>query len=178
MILPIFLLFSSFSLGDVDKSLTYHNKMADIYFHKGNYPEMIYHLNEKAKLDPKNVENWSDLSYYYWSMSVNEPKRKDEFWNKSLNSLKKGLEYNKESFYFWDEIGKFYISSKKDYSTAINYLNEAINKKDVDNISFHILAKCYLETNDVSKAINILLKCLEKFPNDAKAKADLKRFND
>jgi hypothetical protein len=60
-----------------DKAWFYHHKRSDYYFHKGNYPEMLYHAKEMVKWDPKDVETWSSLGYYYWSMSVDNKDKKD-----------------------------------------------------------------------------------------------------
>ena len=59
---------------------------------------------------------------------------------------------------------------------AIPYLEKAITKKDTTNIPFHILAKCYEIKNDPVKATSIIESCLKKFPNDAKAKAELNKL--
>ena len=164
------------SIKDQNSSIIYHNKMADIYFHKGNYPEMIYHLTEKLKYDKQDLQTWADISYYYWSMSVNEKAKKEYFAKKALSVLLDGLTHNKDSYYIYDEIGKFYLNSAKDYNSAIPYFEQAITKKDTTNIPFHILAKCYEINNKPAKALSIIESCLKKFPNDAKAKAELNKL--
>jgi len=164
------------SIKDQKSSIIYHNKMADIYFHKGNYPEMIYHLTEKLKYDKQDLQTWADISYYYWSMSVNEKAKKEYFAKKALSVLLDGLTHNKDSYYIYDEIGKFYLNSAKDYNSAIPYFEQAITKKDTTNIPFHILAKCYEINNKPAKALSIIEFCLKKFPNDAKAKAELNKL--
>jgi len=173
----MFLAFSlNCSIKDQKSSIIYHNKMADIYFHKGNYPEMIYHLTEKLKYDKQDLQTWADISYYYWSMSVNEKAKKEYFVKKALSVLLDGLTYNKDSYYIYDEIGKFYLNSAKDYNSAIPYFEQSITKKDTTNIPFHILAKCYEINKNPSKALSIIELCLNKFPNDAKAKAELEKL--
>jgi tetratricopeptide (TPR) repeat protein len=159
-----------------DKAWNYHNKMSDYYFHKGNYPEMLYHAREMVKWDPKDVETWSSLGYYYWSMSVDNKDKKDLYMKKALSIYLEGLEHNKDSYNLYDEIGKFYLNSAKDYNSAIPYFEKAITKKDCTNIPYHILAKCYELTNNSTKALTVIQSCLNKFPKDAKAKVELERL--
>jgi tetratricopeptide (TPR) repeat protein len=137
---------------------------------------MIYHLTEKLKYDKQDLQTWADISYYYWSMSVNEKAKKEYFAKKALSVLLDGLTHNKDSYYIYDEIGKFYLNSAKDYNSAIPYFEQAITKKDTTNIPFHILAKCYEINNKPAKALSIIEFCLKKFPNDAKAKAELNKL--
>lgn len=178
MFLTSFLLFSSLILAQPqqNKALIYHQKKADKYYHDGNYPEMMYHCLQIVKLDPKDVETWSSIGYYYWSMGVDDSKRRDEFNSKALKYLTDGIKANSESYYLYDEVGKFYFNKSKDYVSAIEYFELAITKKDCTNIPFHILSKCYLAVNQPEKAKNILKKCLEKFPKDEKAKVDLNQM--
>lgn len=172
------LLFLSFDVKPINlqKAITYHTIQADHFYHHGNYPEMLYHLSEKIKYDSKDVNTWSDLGYYYWSMSVDDKKRKLEFEQKALKYLLNGLNLNKESSYMWDEVGRFYILCHKDFSKALPYFQEAVKKKDCQPVSFHILSQCYLKLNNVENSIETLEKCLSKFPNDAKARLDLNKL--
>ena len=117
------------SIKDQKSSIIYHNKMADIYFHKGNYPEMIYHLTEKLKYDKQDLQTWADISYYYWSMSVNEKAKKEYFAKKALSVLLDGLTYNKDSYYIYDEIGKFYLIVLKIIILQYLILNNLLLKK-------------------------------------------------
>ncbi len=173
----MFLAFSlNCSIKDQKSSIIYHNKMADIYFHKGNYPEMLYHLKEQAKYDKGDIQTWADISYYYWSMSVNDKDKKEYYAKKSLSILLEGLSFNKDSYYLYDEIGKFYLNSAKDYNSAIPYFEKALSKKDCTNIPYHILARCYEAANEPLKAVSTIEACLKKFPNDAKAKAELNKL--
>lgn len=173
----ILLNFINFSPDKVNNSLKYHHKQSDIYYHQGNYPEMIYHCLEIVKLDPKDVETWSSIGYYYWSMGVDNKSRKDEFNLKALKYLTEGIKANAESYYLYDEVGKFYLNKSKDFISAIEYFELAITKKDCTNIPFHILSKCYLSINNSEKAKNTLVKCIDKFPNDEKARVDLIKLN-
>jgi tetratricopeptide (TPR) repeat protein len=160
---------------DVPKALQYHTKMADFYYHKGNYPEMLFHLSRKIHYDKKDVNTWSDLAYYYWSMSVDDKVRKEEFKNKAFKYLFEGLEFNKESAYLWDEIGRFYILSN-DWNSALKYFETAVTKKDCQDITYHFLSQCYLKLGETNKAISALEQCIKKFPNDVKAKSNLKKL--
>jgi tetratricopeptide (TPR) repeat protein len=166
----------NYSIKDQNSSIIYHNKMADTYFHKGNYPEMLYHLQEKVKYDKQDTQTWADISYYYWSMSVNEKNKKEYYSKKALSVLLDGLNYNKDSYYLYDEIGKYYLNSAKDFKLALPYFEQSITKKDCTNIPFHILARCYESDNQPLKAVSTIESCLKKFPNDAKAKAELNKL--
>lgn len=158
-----------------EKAWYYHHKMSDYYFHKGNYPEMLYHAKEMVKIDPKDVETWSSIGYYYWSMGIDDKKRADEFNTKALKYYTDGIKFNTDTYYLYDEVGKFYLNFK-DYKSAIEYFEIAISKKDCKNIPYHILARCYEATNEPVKAVAVIHKCLEKFPNDAKAKVELNKL--
>jgi tetratricopeptide (TPR) repeat protein len=161
-----------------DTSWKFHHVKADYYFHKGNYPEMLYHLSEKVKYNPKDLVSWSDLGYYYWSMSVDDKKRSEEFKTKAFKYLEEGLKKNQETAFMFDEIGRFYIYKNNDYSKAISYFEQAVVKPDCDQITFHLLALCYEKTNNINGAIKTLQLCLNKYPNDAKAKSKLNSFKD
>lgn len=174
--IPLFLIFNFHQVNE--KAYNYHNKKADFYFHKGNYPEMLYHLSEKVKYDPKDVVAWCDLGYYYWSLSVNDKKRSDEFRNKAFKCLELGLNNNQESAIIYDEIGSYFLNKNKDYSQAIPYYKQATEKPDCGKITFHLLALCYEKTNNVNKAISTLQVCIKKFPNDEKAKSKLNTLKD
>ncbi|MCF8494443.1 MAG: hypothetical protein K9G65_03520 [Rickettsiaceae bacterium] len=154
-----------------DKAWFYHHKRSDYYFHKGNYPEMLYHAKEMVKIDPNDVETWSSIGYYYWSMGIDNKNRAQEFNTKALKYYTDGIKVNTDTYYLYDEVGKFYFNSK-DYSSAIEYFEIAITKKDCKNIPYHILAICYEAKNDPVKALSTIKKCLDKFPNDAKAKVE------
>jgi len=154
-----------------DKAWFYHHKRSDYYFHQGNYPEMLYHAKEMVKIDSKDVETWSSIGYYYWSMGIDNKNRAQEFNAKALKYYTDGIKANTDTYYLYDEVGKFYFNLK-DYSSAIEYFEIAITKKDCKNIPYHILAICYEAKNDPVKALSTIKKCLDKFPNDAKAKAE------
>ena len=176
--IPLLLILNFQQSNFNDKSYSYHNKLADYYYHKGNYPEMMYHLLEKVKIDPKDVATWSDIGYYYWSMAVNNKLRENEFKNKALIYLNRGLKSNSETYFLWDDIGRFHLLKSKDYNSAIPFFEEATNKKDCKNITYHLLATCYEKNNRVNDAIKTLNECLKRFPNDAKAKSELDSFKD
>jgi tetratricopeptide (TPR) repeat protein len=158
-----------------DKAWFYHHKRSDYYFHQGNYPEMLYHAKEMVKIDSKDVETWSSIGYYYWSMGIDNKNRAQEFNAKALKYYTDGIKANTDTYYLYDEVGKFYFNSK-DYSSAIEYFEIAITKKDCKNIPYHILAICYEAKNDPVKALSTIKKCLDKFPNDAKAKVELNKL--
>ena len=172
------LLLFNFQSVDADKAWKHHHLKADYYFHKGNYPEMLYHVQQKIKYNPKDLEAYSDLAYYYWSMSVDQKSRSEEFRSKALNYLKLGVKNNPESSFMVDELGRYSIYKSKDYSSAIPYFEEAIKKQNCDNITFHLLALCYEKNNRVNDAIAVLQECLKRFPNDAKAKSEIDSFKD
>lgn len=172
----MFLLFQN-PINSIEKSYSYHSKMADKYYHDGDFPNMIYHLQQKVKLDPKDVNSYSDLAYYYWSMSVDDKLRRKEFMDKAFYYLKTGLENNKDSAYMYDEFGNFYITSSKNYKLAISYLEQSISKSDSPLSSFHSLFVCYLKTEQYTKAKEVMIKCLKKFPDDLKGKANLEKIN-
>lgn len=160
--------------------LIYHTEKADQYYHKGDFPNMLYHLIEKIKIDKYDVNTYCDISYYYWSMSIDDKLKSIEYRKKALNYLKLGLKYNKNSAYMWDELGNYYIRVEKDNKSAKYYLNEAINKNDAPLSSFHSLALIYIKEKQIDEAIHILDRCLKKYPNDAKAKAkilELKKYS-
>lgn len=173
--LLLFLSLASFQ-PQHNKSIIYHQKQADFYYHEGNYPEMLYHCLEIVKLDPKDVETWSSIGYYYWSLGVDNKKRRDEFNTKALKYLTNGIKANKESYYLYDEVAKFYFNKSKDYVSAIEYYELAITKNDCTNIPYHMLSKCYMAINQLDNAKNILKKCIERFPNDDKARVDLNQM--
>ena len=172
------LLLINFSNVDSDKAWKYHHLKADYYFHKGNYPEMLYHLQQKVKHNPKDLESYSDLGYYYWSMAVDNKNKSEEFKAKALNYLKLGVKNNPESSYMVDELGRYFIYKSKDFLSAIPYFEEAIKKPNCDNIAFHLLALCYEKNNRINDAIKTLNECLTRFPDDAKAKSKLDSFKD
>ena len=158
--------------SNTDDKINFHSKMADKYYHIGDFPNMIYHLQQKIKLDPHDVNSYSDLAYYYWSMSIDDKERKDEFKNKALNYLKIGLEKNKDSAYMYDELANFHLRYR-DYKTAKPFLLESIKKNDSPMTSYHMLVLVYLKENEIKKAIETLEICVKKFPSDAKAKSKL-----
>lgn len=174
-VLPLFILsaMSLYQVKDEDKAYQYHHAKSDYYFHKGNYPEMLYHLQQKVKYNPKDVNTWSDLGYYYWSLGVDDKKRGLEFKDKAFRLLMQGLRANEESFFMWDEVGRFFIYSHKDYISALPFLAEAIKRPDCTSPTYHSLAEAYVAKNDFKSAIETLGKCLNKFPDDALAKRKL-----
>ena len=94
---------------------------------------------------------------------------------KALKYYTDGIKANTDTYYLYDEVGKFYFNLK-DYSSAIEYFEIAITKKDCKNIPYHILAICQEAKNDPVKALSTIKKCLDKFPNDAKAKVELNKL--
>jgi tetratricopeptide (TPR) repeat protein len=173
MILAPFLLILNYQTVKLDKAYNYHNLKADYYFHKGNYSEMLYHLKEKVKIDPTDMPTWSDIGYYYWSLSVDDKKRSQEFKDKALSNLMQGLNFNKTSYYMWDEIARFHVNKSKDFKAAIPFLVESTKRKDCTQASYHLLAMCYESNNDFENCKDVLKKCLEKFPDDRKALSKL-----
>lgn len=157
--------------------LAYHTEKADQYYHKGDFPNMLYHLIEKIKIDKHDVSTYCDISYYYWSMSINDSANSVNYRKKALHYLKLGLEYNKNSAYMWDEIGNYYLRAEKDNKSAKYYLNKAISKKDAPLSSFHSLAFIYIKEKQNKEAIVILKRCLNKYPNDKKAEAKISELN-
>lgn len=178
MFLPIFLFLFNLDVKQVNlsKAAEYHSRKADYFYHKGNFPEMLYHLSEKSKYDPEDLTTWSDLAYYYWSMSVDDKVRRAEFQEKAWKNLKTGLSVNNKSAYMWDEIGRFYIYCHKDFKEATKYLSEAVKRNDCEAVSFHFLAQCYFKDGKIEQAIETIENCIKKFPKDEKAKVDLKKY--
>ena len=98
-----------FNFQSIDNKYNYHTEKADIYYHRGDYPNMIFHLKEKIKLDKHDIGTYADIAYYYWSMSVDDTKRRKEFQLKALNILLEGLKNNKDSADMLDEVGNFFL---------------------------------------------------------------------
>jgi tetratricopeptide (TPR) repeat protein len=170
-----------FSLNQVDQkkidaSYNYHTKMADKFYHDGDYPNMLYHIKQKVKLDKHDVNSYSDLAYYYWSMSVDDKTRRSEFQEKAMNYLLEGLKHNKESAYMWDEIGSFFVYNFKDLIGAITFYEEAVKRKDCKMTSYHMLSAGYYKKGEYKKAINTLEECVKKFPQDKKAQSKLQEL--
>lgn len=174
-ILLLFLVLFQNTNQNLDKKITFHNHKADYYYHRGDYPNMLYHLIEKVKLDKHDMNSYSDIAYYYWSLSVDDKIRKEEFENKAIKYLNEGLGNNKDYAYFYDELGQFYIR-KKDFKTAKKFFEQAIKRKDVPLTSFHMLSNLLLKEDNVSGAKSILKECILKFPNDNKAKSKLREL--
>lgn len=178
MLVPIFLFLLSLDVKQVnlEKAVKFHTAKADYFYHKGNYPEMLYHLSEKIKYDPLDLNTWSDIAFYYWSLSVDDKVRRQEFQSKALKSLNNGLQVNSKSAFMWDELARFYMYCYKDFKTPINYFNEAIKRDDVEPVSYHFLAQCYFKNGETHKAIETMENCVKRFPEDLKGKSDLNKY--
>lgn len=170
------LLLCNFQSTDIDKKINFHNEKADMYYHIGNFPNMLYHLKEKIKLDPKDTNTYADIAYYYWSMSIDDKDRRKEFLEKAEKYLFMGLENNKNTSYMWDEIGNFYYRAFKDYDKSVYYLKKSIEFSDSNLSSYHSLSLAYLKLHKTEDAIKTLEKCVKKFPNDEKGKSKLREL--
>lgn len=165
---------------DVNNSYNYHTKLAERNFHNGNYPEMLYHLKEMVKIDPKDVNTYSDIAYYYFSLSINDKERREEFQKKSINYLLEGLKNNKNDSNMWEQVGNFFVYNFKDVISARPFYEKAITFKNCRMTSYHFLAAGYYKQKNYDKAIEILEECVKKFPDDKKAISkiiELKKMN-
>lgn len=161
----------------IDKKIQFHNDKAHKYYHSGDYSNMLYHLIEKVKLDKHDVNAYSDIAYYYWSMSINIKSRKEEFKNKAFYYLKEGIENNKDSAYMYDEMGRI-LTMDKNINAALPYFEEAIKRKDAPLTSFHSLAFIYFQKDKLKDAVVVLENCIKKFPDDVKGKSKLKEIKE
>ncbi len=123
-------------------------KQADLHGHEGEYNHFI-NISRILMLSNPNEAEWFDTSaHLLWSTD-----RIDE----GLKVLKQGLESNRKSFHFYDEIGMHYMLRAKDYRAAIPYYEQAIALKP-PFMTYNMLATCYERTAQPEKAIAILEK--------------------
>ncbi|HZP81181.1 MAG TPA: tetratricopeptide repeat protein [Chthonomonadaceae bacterium] len=115
----------------------------DAHFHQGEYNHIINLSRIVAQGDPKNVDAYANSAWLLWSMG-----RSDE----AVDILKQGLASNKDTFYFYDELGQHYLNQRKDPKTALTYYEEAVKFK-CPYYTWHNLAHCYEKTNQWDKAV-------------------------
>lgn len=165
-----------FNFQSIDNKYNYHTEKADIYYHRGDYPNMIFHLKEKIKLDKHDIGTYADIAYYYWSMSVDDAKRRKEFQLKALGILLEGLKNNRNSADMLDEVGNFFLHNLKDLDSAVPFYEQSIKMKNPRMSTYHFLAAGYYKKGEKQKSIKTLEECIKRFPQDEKAKSKIKEL--
>lgn len=140
-------------------------EQADHHGHEGEYNHFINICLFVGQANPQFKTAFETGSYLLRSMG-----RFDE----ALEVLKQGLKANPKEYYFYDELGQFYLIAKSDPQTAITYYEQAI-KFNSPWMTHNMLATCYERTNQLEKA----LKALERaatFPDNRNARRRLENL--
>lgn len=130
----------------------------------GDYPVLVEMLREIVRMDPKDVDSWSNLWYLLWSMG---------FKNDALEELKRGLSFNRDSYYMYDEIGEYYVVACKDFNAAAHWFEQAIKYKDCKQSTFDSLGTCYEKIGNLDRARRVWEAAVKRWPNDEYAKRKL-----
>jgi tetratricopeptide (TPR) repeat protein len=85
-----------------------------------------------------------------------------------------GLKANPKSYYMYDEIGYYYFLRKKDYPTAVKYLEQSAKMPDAKPLTLHSLAHAYEKTGNIEMSLKTWERAA-KDPDDAAAKTNLAR---
>lgn len=127
----------------VADALTMVWNQTDAHFHQGEYNHIVNLSRIVAQGDPHNVDAYANSAWLLWSMGRNDA---------AVDMLKQGLAANRDSFYFYDEIGQHYLNQRKDPKTALAYYEQAVKFK-CPYYTWHNLAHCYEKTNQWDKAV-------------------------
>lgn len=139
---------------------------ADLYFYRGyvremnlKYHECIEDFTKVIELSPEMHITRTNRGYAY--------KKIGEF-DKAISDYKDELEINPNA-YSYEHISRVYYL-KKEYKTALEYVNISIDEKPTNSIAYKTRALIYKELGlkekacqDKSKAIELQL--LEKYPS-------------
>lgn len=133
----------------------------------GDFPALVEMMKEIVKLDPKDVDCWGNIWYLLWSMGF-----KDD----ALVELKKGLSFNKDTYYIYDELGQYYSVACKDFKSAAIWFEEAIKFKDCKQTTFDSLGRCHEKIGNLDRAQRVWEAAVKRWPNDEYAKGKLRRL--
>lgn len=135
----------------------------------GDYPAIVEILREIVKLDPQDVDSWGNLWYLLWSMGFKED---------ALVELKKGLEFNKDTYYMYDELGQYYRVALKDYKSAAQWFEQAIKFKDCKQTTFDALGRCHEAIGNLDRARRVWEAAVKRWPGDEYAKSRLRKLKE
>jgi len=159
--------------GVMDRVFDY----GDLHWHEGEYNHLVALYKLVGTAQPYRYNAYADAAYLLWSMDRDR---------EAVDLLRIGLKHNPNTYYFHDEIGRYYILGysegtgrnhvrKKDYARAVPHFERASRFKDCTAASLHSLANCYEKVNQPEKALAIWRRA-SRFPNDAIAKRRAERL--
>lgn len=144
--------------------LTRIYKQGDEHFHAGEWNHCI-NLNQIVmEGDPHNVDTYANNAYLLWSSDRDA---------QAIETLKKGIAANTNSYYMYDELGMYYWLHHKDAVHALPYYEQAVKFK-CPSMTYHGLAHCYEILGHWDKAVEAWQSATGD-PRDLVAKVQLKR---
>ena len=139
----------------------------DHHFHEGEYNHAINICRIVVQGDPHNVEGFANAAWLLWSVGRNE---------EAAALLTDGIAANPTTYYMYDEMGRYWLTDRKDPKTALPYFEKAVTF-DAPWTTWNGLAICYEKLDKWDKAVTAWEKAT-LFPQDLVANRRLKQARD
>mgnify|MGYP004704865471 CR=1 FL=1 len=124
------------------------------------YKKLILEILEREiELEPNNIENYILLTRYY---TIDYPNVDN---NLLLNTWDKIIELEPDNAWFYSTRASI-KSQINDSLGAIQDYNTAIKLGEIDYTTFEELASCYIQNNQVEKAIELYKNAIEQYKDN------------
>lgn len=140
-------------------------RLSDFYWHEGQHLRLVRMLYVLVEVNPKNVETFSALGWVLDSYG-NE--------RKAFQIYDRGIAANPNDWDLYFDAG-FWHFQKKNYQSALKYLQKAVSFKDAPPMVWKTLAHTYDRMGQVEKSLEIWEKLVKMDPEDGANKSNLER---
>lgn len=140
---------------------------ADAAFHKGDYETAIVHYRELVKIEPDNIDAYSNSAWLTWSLG-----RGDE----AAKLMRNATQRNPRLSAAWYAAGEHFDLQKREPKTAYAFYERALSLKPKGHArwqTLHRLAFAAEKTGNVTRAIQVWTRTLAEYPTDAIARRKL-----
>jgi tetratricopeptide (TPR) repeat protein len=143
---------------------------AYIYVNQQETNKAVQLLSEALSLNALTKKDQQKLRYDIAQLLISEQEVSEQQYKKAIQSLTLWLDYAHDedmTASVYAQIGSHYRQLKQ-YSSAILYLNKAIEKSDQQGkkpseYHYQLLLACYLAKNKLDEAINVLKRLITNF---------------
>lgn len=132
-------------------------------FHHGDYETAILRYADLRKIEPDNVDAYSDAAWLIWSRGRGA---------EAAQLMRDGTKKNPRLAAMWYEAGAHFDLQKREPQTAYNFYERALTLKPAGHLrwqTLHRLAFASEKIGKLERAAEVWQRVLSEFPKDAVA---------
>ena len=129
---------------------------ADSFFDQGNYDAILPLIRLVTLLDPNEIDVYATGMWHIGYNFTDEEQRSDRRYLPSALALgKEGTRQNPDTYeLFFEEGWLWYHKIDDDYDQAVNWFNQAQQRKDMLTARKNLLGMAYQRTGEVNKSVD------------------------